>query len=174
VQIGTYPVSQTQSLLQLGSTPIVGSGDSASGTALGANFPSGYGGDYIDLETAGNPKFVVMNSGKIITKGDNSLESGNTFIGGGSLIMDAGGANFQGNVTGNGYYAGTWTVGSTTAGSAELNVNSASSSARIGISGTASHGCLEFYDAAASGTLDYVYASATVLQITSTKPTFCQ
>jgi hypothetical protein len=48
-----------------------------------------------------------------------------------------------------------------------------SSTVRIGVTSTWP-GCIEMYDAAASGTMNYIYTSATALVDTSTKPSFCQ
>jgi hypothetical protein len=54
-----------------------------------------------------------------------------------------------------------------------VTANGASSTVRVG-KASAYAGCIELYDAAASGTLDYVYSSGTALVDTSSKPAFCQ
>jgi hypothetical protein len=48
-----------------------------------------------------------------------------------------------------------------------------SSTVRIGVT-SKWPGCIEMYDAAASGTVNYVYSSGTALVDTSSKPAFCQ
>lgn len=54
-----------------------------------------------------------------------------------------------------------------------LTVITPSSTVRIGVTSTWP-GCIELYDAGASGTLDYIYSSGTTLVDTASKPTFCQ
>lgn len=167
------PVATTSvAMVQLGSGQFTG--NSANGTMWAISAPGSYSGDLINVELNGAERFLLQNSGKLITYGDNSFENGNSFFDNALQIDSGAGNSFHGQGTGAGYYAGTWTVGSTTAGTAALNVNAPSSTARIGLSGQTSHGCIELYDAVNSSTVNYLFVSSTALVVTASKPAFCQ
>lgn len=65
------------------------------------------------------------------------------------------------------------TVGTTTVQTNLAWIATPSSTMRIGVTSTWP-GCIEMYDAAASGTLNYVYVSSTALIVTATNPGFCK
>ena len=65
-----------------------------------------------------------------------------------------------------------FTVGTSTVTTNLAWIASPSSTLKIGVA-SRWPGCIEMYDAAASGTMNYIYSSGTTLVDTSTKPVFC-
>ena len=104
-------------------------------------------------------------------------EYNNTFAGATSSVVNVVASTTSPGMV-DGFVIGTttplWNISSSSNQFGSLiNVLGASSTVRVGVV-SKFPGCLEMYDAAASGTLNYVYSSGTALVDTSSKPTFCQ
>ncbi len=154
LNVGGAPTqSSTSSLVLLGSSNL--SGGNASGTFLGINAASGYGGDFVNFQTNSTQEFAISSAGEPKLKN-------NTWV----KALNAAGSG----------YVDLLSLNSSNEAAIGAPVSIVISTSTIQL-GDASHaGCLEL--GSASGTpakIVYVYFdTAAVMYSTTTKPSFCQ